>query len=202
MSFILNIILNSYFPYILSLIISFILIYFHFIKKNYKSFLIVLIIFLILLFTNSTLLAYFQYKIWENHPFSKYLLPPYNPASYFLSYSYHHFYKNLIWRIIGGLFILILVQFLNKLFKKSLFYEEEYLIIPSSIILVDFPFNFLIFVSGLLIIMIIHLISFKKEKSKIFEKISLKDYWLFISVLFIILNIIIFKKQIFTSLMP
>jgi hypothetical protein len=190
------IILNKFFPYAISLITSFILLYFHF-KNKTKYFLLTIFIFLFLFFLHCFLLTYFQYKIWQNNPISKYLLPPYLTISYFFSYSYHHFYKNFLWRIISAIFILALVIILNKIFKDSLFYNEEYIIIPSSILLVDFPLNFLIFFSGFLFLLFEHLF-FKK----IYEKISFKDYWIFVSIFFIILNILIIKKNYFLSLMP
>jgi hypothetical protein len=190
------IILNKFFPYALSLITSFILLYFYF-KNKFRYFLLTIFIFLFLFSFHCFLLSYFQYKIWHNHPISKFLLPPYTPFSYFLSYSYHHFYKNFLWRIISAIFILFLVIILNKAFKNSLFYNEEYLIIPSSILLVDFPFNFLIFFSGFLFLLFKHLFL-----RKVYEKISFKDYWIFVSIFFIILNILIVDKNIFISLMP
>ncbi|MGC8981413.1 MAG: hypothetical protein ACP5JU_00465 [Minisyncoccia bacterium] len=190
------IILNKYFPYFLSLITSFILLYFY-LKHKKKYIPLTILIFLTIFFIHIFLLSYFQYKIWQNNPLSKFLLPPYTPISYFLSYSYHHFYKNFIWRIISGIFILSLILFLNKIFKNSLFYEEEYIIVPSVTLLVDFPFSFLIFFSGLSFLLFKHIIS-----KEIYEKISIKDYWIFISIFFIILNMVIFEKGLFISLMP
>lgn len=52
------------------------------------------------------------YNLWKNDPFSKYLLPPYQPVDYFYGYAFSHFWRpniaslasSLIWA--GVLFVL------------------------------------------------------------------------------------------------
>lgn len=176
------------FIHVLSLVLSIILIFFR--NQDKKIWLIVFLIFFLFSLFFSSLESYLQYKIWEYHPLSKFLLPPYQPISYFLSYAYYHFYKEAIWRFLGAFFVFLIIYFLNKIFKEGVFYYDEYYIIPILTSFIDFPLNFFLLVSGLLIIFLWHLIrTIIKKEGGLSEKISLRNYWVFLCIFFIIINI-------------
>lgn len=159
-------------------------------KKPILYWLIALFLFIFLNIFTILLLVWVQYKIWNYHQISKYLLPPYTNIFYFLLYTYHHIYKNFLWSLIGSIFVLMIILVTNSLFKKNLYYPEEIVKIPILAVFLEFPFNFLFFASGLFVIFILHLLNFFIiDRKRIFRKISIKDYWVFLCLFFIILNI-------------
>lgn len=87
------------------------------------------------------------------------------------------------------------MQISHRIFKKTLFYPEEFIKVPILSIFLEFPFQFIFFISGLFLILFIHLSNFFKLKESIFEKISFKDYWPFLSLFFIIFNIYVDFKM-------
>ncbi len=202
------IILLQNFHYYFSLIVCLLLIIFLIIKKfNFKFNAIKLsILILSLFFLQSIFLSYFQYLAFKEHPISKYLLPPYQPLSYFIFYSLYHYFSDFYFRILGGIINLLTVIVLNFLFKKTLFYDDEYRIVFLSSILINFPFNLLIIPLNLLLIFFIHFKNFLFQKQFILEKISTKNYWLFICFFLIIINIIFINdenlKQILFNFKP
>ena len=158
-------------------------------KKPILNWIIAFLCFLAFNLTTILFLTYFQYKIWYFHPVSKFLLPPYTPISYFLSYSYHHFFKEFIWSLVGGLLVFLIMLIVNNIFKKTLFYKEEFIKVPILASFLSFPFNFLFFFSGLILILLIHLFYLIKYRKIIEEKISINKYWVFLALFFIIFNI-------------
>jgi len=139
-------------------------------------------------------LEYVQYIVWASHPISRNLLPPNQSIFYFISYTYHHIYKDFVWRLLGAFWVFLLIYFLNKMFKETLFYEEEYYIIPILTSFIDFPLNFFLIIFGFAIIFFLHILNKLKRKSDFFEKISLKDNWVFIAIFLIIINMIAKNK--------
>lgn len=184
-NFLLSLIIK-HFSLFIALILNIVLIFFS--KKSSFFWLTVFFVFLALNIGFIILLSYFQYKVWQAHPISRYLLPPYTPFFYFLSYSYHHIYKDFLWSLIAAFLILSIMELSHSIFKKSLFYPEELVIVPILSSFLKWPFGFLFFFSGLLFMFFIHLSNLIKSKEKVFEKISLKDYWVFFSLFYIILN--------------
>lgn len=196
-----SLIINQ-FPFFLALILNIVLIAVN--KKSSLYWLIIFFVFLILNIGYIILLLYFQYKIWLSHPISKYLLPPYTPFIYFLSYTYHHIYKDFLWSLIGAFLILLIMEFTHNIFKNSLFYPDEFLRVPILASFLKWPLGILFFISGLLGLLFYHFINAIKFKEKVFEKISLRNYWVFLSLFFIIFNIYIAMKNlnIFDFLRP
>jgi len=189
-----------YFIQVLSLFLSIILIFFR--NKGKIIWLSIFIFFFIISLFYASFKSYLQYKIWEKHPISQYLLPPYQSFFYFLSYSYHHFYKDLIWRFVGAFFVFLIVYFLNILFKETLFYKEEYYIIPILTSFVDFPLNFFLLITGLLAIFLLHIVGIIKKSTTFSEKISLKNYWVFLCIFFIIINIVVKNLNFLEAFKP
>lgn len=157
-------------------------------KKPLLNWFIALFLFIFFNIVTILLLMKIQYQIWLHHPVSKYLLPPYTNISYFFLYTYHHIYKDFLWSLAGGAFVFLVILITNNLFKKTLYYPEEYIKIPILAVFLKFPFNFLFFVMGLFLIFLLHLVNLFKNREKVLEKISIKDYWVFLCLFFIILN--------------
>jgi len=197
---ILNLIINN-FPALLSFVMVLYFIVFN--KKSLAYWFLGFFIFFLFSLIYILTLVYLQYSIWASHPISKYLLPPYRSIFYFVSYTYHHIYKNFLWSLIGAVFVFLILVFTNKIFKNSLYYEDELIKVPILASLMVFPFNFMFFISGLGTIFLLHVISMVKNKNKIFEKISIRDYWVFLALFFIILlNVVNLKNRIFLNFMP
>ncbi|MCS7184068.1 MAG: hypothetical protein NZ866_01830 [Patescibacteria group bacterium] len=180
---------HHYFSLFICLILIFINLFFQKIKINFS---LIIILILSFLFLQALIISYLQYLAFSAHPISKFLLPPYQPLSeYFLNYVIYHYFKESIFRISGGILNLIFVILLNFIFKATLFYKEEYYLIFIGSILVSFPLNIAILPLGLFLILIIHLKRFLIAKNSLFNKISLKNYWLLICFFLIIINIIL-----------
>lgn len=135
----------------------------------------------------SGFLAFSQYKLWQKSAIMKYVLPPYKNMDYFMLYSYHIFFKRIIWRIISAVIIFAFIFILDKMFRGTLFYTEEFLLLPYLAFLIDFPLGFLILPIGLFALLINHIVQSKNEMFLI--KRSFKIYWSYIALLLIIVNI-------------
>ena len=173
-------------------------------KKPILNWIIAFLIFIVFNLLTILLLIYFQFKIWYFHPISRFLLPPYTSITYFISYTYFHFYKEFIWSLMGGFFAFLIMLITNNIFNKTLFYPDEFIKVPILSSFLTFPFNFLFFISGLFLILIIQLFNLVKDKKMIKEKVSIKDFWVFIALFFIIFNIY-FKMnppKLFFEFMP
>jgi len=69
--------------------------------------------------------------------------------------------------------------------------------VPILTSLIDFPLNFFLLISGFLVIFLWHLIRIISKLSISSEKISLKNYWVFLCIFFIIINITMKNKLYF-----
>lgn len=104
--------------------------------KYLKLFLITLISFVFLFAFLKTVVNYF---VWLNDPLSKNLLPPYTPISYFLRYSFQHYFFSAIVTIIFASLIFWLIIKFNKKFEEKFFYEEEPYLASIGILLTGWP---------------------------------------------------------------
>lgn len=177
-----------------------------FILKNKKVNLIKVSIFILFIFLlQGIIMSYFQYLSFNNK-LGKYLLPPYQSINYFIGYVFYHYFKDLFLRLIIALINLLIIIWLNFLFKQSLFYKKEYKLIFLCSILVAYPLNTLILPIGFLLILIIHIKNLILNRKSISEKINLKNYWLFIAFFLIIISIKIinsdFLKDYLFNFMP
>ena len=85
------------------------------------------------------LLAYVQYRTWNNNPVGKFLLPPYQSWAYFIKYSSIEFFAPYI---VSGLIAVIVVGsvvWLNNRFDRRFFYSDEYLLIGINTLVVGHP---------------------------------------------------------------
>ncbi|MDI6717879.1 MAG: hypothetical protein QMD86_02470 [Patescibacteria group bacterium] len=110
-----------------------------------------------------------QYYDWRKSDLSKFLLPPYQPIEYFISYSFKHFWLNYILAIIAAFIFYSIMKFFEKK-NTRLFNEGEIelgtlmpLILGWNYFLVFIPVCFAVF----LIVSIIKKIIFKENYSTI-----------------------------------
>ncbi|MEK7673982.1 MAG: hypothetical protein AAB371_02190 [Patescibacteria group bacterium] len=129
----------------------------------------------------------------------KYAIPPYDGLGYFLVYSYHLFFKKILWRVVSAVSVLTLIFIFNKLFKSSLFYSEEFYLLTYLGFLIEFPLGLFLLPIGLLILMFAHLLQPKKALS---TKYSFKHYWSYAAILIIIINITLTYAGIIYKIQP
>ena len=197
----------DYYFFISVLFLLFITIfYFLKIEENKKNkiylFLFYLTLFFFILW--SLFLSYNQYLIWKNHPLSKFLLPPYQKIDYFIGYAYFHFWRDLVFRLIGVLIILLLMNFLNFVFNRDIFYDDEKILIPYFALFFRFPYNTLFLFIGffaLFSIIFIKNILFSQRLSSTFY-FSFRNYWLYLAILLLILQPLILSNYKFLKYTP
>jgi len=149
----------------------------------------------------SLFLSYAQYLIWENHPFSKYLLPPYQEIDYYLGYAYFHFWMDFVFRLIGVLIIILLMNFLNFIFHRDIFYEDEKILVPYFSLFFRFPYNALFLVIGFFVLFLIIIIkSFKIEVQD--RRFSFRNYWHYLALLLFFLQPFILSNYKFLKYSP
>ena len=73
------------------------------------------------------LLTYATYSLWQAALPSKYLLPPYQPISYFLQYSMIHFFASFFLALGVGIIVCAVLFFLNS--------RRPHLLMPSDLAL-------------------------------------------------------------------
>lgn len=81
-----------------------------------------------------------QFYVWKyGGGFSQYLMPPYQPITYFLGYSWQHYIMlPFIGLLVSGLLVLYF-WVLNKIFKKQYLDFEDMLILVSGALIVGWP---------------------------------------------------------------
>jgi hypothetical protein len=156
----------------------------------------------------SLFLSLAQYFVWKNHQFSKYLLPPYQKIDYYLSYVYFHFWRDFIFRLIGVLIIILLMNFLNFVFRRDIFYDDEKILVPYFSLFFPFPYNTLFlfigfFVLFLLITIKTITINLRTSDVRRFQKRgSFKQYWLYLALILFILQPFLLSNYEFLKYTP
>jgi len=102
-------------------------------------FLVFFIFFLLLTFLNSELL-FSQYQLWQKNELTRYFLPPYQGFRYLFFYGLKNIYGKYLFSLLAALIIWLLTFLLNRFFQFKFFYQEEGLLIASSIFLIGYPF--------------------------------------------------------------
>lgn len=167
--------------------------------KIYKfTFLLILIIYL----SYSFYLTKLQYQIWKAHPLSKFLLPPYQDISYFLSYSLFHYFRDLYFRILGSLFVILLLFFINFTLKRDVFYDEEKILLPLLSLFFFFPYNFLFIILGFFMLLLIIMLKVLLNKKHISQYHSFKNYWLVLVLILYLLQPIFLTNYHFLKYKP
>jgi hypothetical protein len=155
-------------------------------------------LFLIAIFSNfifSIFLGYNLYLLWKDHPLSKYLV---QNKDYFFGYIYFHFFRDLIFRLIGILIVIFLMIFLNFVFKRDIFYDEEKILIPFLSLLFHFPYNALFIVLGF-VFLFLGILIFNLSKS---ERFSFKNYWIFLALILFLLQPLFLSNYEFLKYTP
>ncbi|MER3406867.1 MAG: hypothetical protein C4278_00320 [Patescibacteria group bacterium] len=160
--------------------------------KREKIFKLILFFLLIFYFLYSSFLLIIQYYVWKNSPFSKYLLPPYLPITYFLSYSLFMFFRDFFFRIIGLFLIILIANLIIFILKRDPFYEDEKPIIYLCSMLLSFPYNFFFIFLSFFILLLMGILSWKIK-----EYISFRNFWLILINLLLILEPFVFSNFTF-----
>jgi hypothetical protein len=168
-------------------------------KKN-KIYLILFYLTIFFFILWSLFLSLAQYLIWKNNQFSKYLLPPYQKIDYYLSYAYFHFWRDFIYRLIGVLIIMLLMNFLNFVFRRDIFYDDEKILVPYLSLFFRFPYNALFLLIGFFALFLIILIfNFPSITS---YRYSFRQYWLYLALILFLLQPFILSNYEFLKYTP
>lgn len=105
--------------------------------KMHKWFFVALVAFL---FSRALLLTFLQYLVWSSGPPSSYFLPPHQPISYFLGYSFIHYFATIL---LTGFFVMFLAGFffifrrVARISWEGSFWKtgEEYIFLSGAFIL-------------------------------------------------------------------
>jgi hypothetical protein len=107
-----------------------------------------------------------QYFVWESNSFSRFFLPPYQPWSYFLSYSFFHFFLADIISLCLALFFYAIFKVFKK-YKPQFISESELDLLFLGSLLIASP-KILFFIALLLFLSILsslfNLLVFKKSE--------------------------------------
>lgn len=150
----------------------------------------------------SLLLIFLQYQVWKNHPLSRYLLPPYQEIYYFLSYSFFHYLRDFYFRLVGTLVSIGIFFFISFILKRDPFYEEEKILVLLLSLFFSFPYNFLFIILGFFVLLLIIMLKIVLNKGSFFEYYSLKNYWLFLALIFFLLQPIFLTNYQFLKFKP
>lgn len=82
-----------------------------------------------------------QYYAWsqDGNGIGQYLLPPYQPISYFLGYSWQHFIFSPVIGVVVSFLIVAYFGLLNRFFKRQYLDFEDTLILMSGAMIVGWP---------------------------------------------------------------
>jgi len=168
-------------------------------KKN-KIYLILFYLTIFFFILWSLFLSLAQYFVWKNNQFSKYLLPPYQKIDYYLSYAYFHFWRDFIYRLIGVLIIMLLMNFLNFVFRRDIFYDDEKILVPYLSLFFRFPYNaFFLLIGFFALFLIILIFNFPFITS---NRYSFKQYWLYLALILFLLQPFILSNYEFLKYTP
>ncbi len=128
-----------------------------------------------------------QYVVWENHPVSKFLLPPYQGIGYFLRYSIFWYFTAHIISLLFSVAFIKLAKRYNKKFEEKFFYPEEYYLGALAIFLSGFPgiFIYIIFLFFASILGSLTLNRFSTIKG---ERMSFYYLWIPVAIFVIIIS--------------
>jgi len=133
-------------------------------------------------FLFNTALTFTQYFIWHRDTFGHFFLPPYQPWSYFISYTFMHFWLSDILALISaGAFYLIL-ELYRKL-RSDVIKKDELNLILIACLLLGWP-RLILFIPLFLVLAVIHtalnLVFFKKPGISLFPVIFISLITLFL----------------------
>lgn len=169
-------------------------------KKNLFYFILLLSILVFIIW--SFVLSFWQYLIWKNNSFSKYLLPPYQNINYFLNYVYFHFWRDLFFRILSLFLILIFLKIINFIFKRDIFYDDEKILIIQLALFFVFPINILFVYFSFFLLLLIIGASIIIKKIPLNMKYSFKNYWLITAWIILLIEPLLINNNYFLKFKP
>ncbi len=95
--------------------------------------------------------SYLQYSFWQGSEMTRYLLPPYQSISYFISYVGVRFFGPWFLALLASFLISGAVRFLNKKFEERFFEDEEIRLIALGIFLTGYP-GFIFYLVSILVV--------------------------------------------------
>lgn len=114
-------------------------------------------------------LSILQYFIWQNSPFSRFFLPPYQPISYFFGYVFLHFWLAAILTLVCSLAFYLFFKLVRK-YRHDVISQKELPLVLLVSLLVGWP-NFVVLLPTFfilaLIFSLINLLVFKKNNSSL-----------------------------------
>lgn len=115
----------------------------------------------------AVLLTYATYSLWSYTVPSKYLLPPYQPISYFLQYSFFHFFISFFLALALG-FVVGGILFFLKFRRPDLLMPGDLALFVTGVLLVRWPMALLyigaLFLGGILLLLLQRYIIRGEEK--------------------------------------
>lgn len=110
-----------------------------------------------------------QYITWQSSDFSRFFLPPHTPLSYFIRYSFFHFWLANIISVMCSFGFFFIFKLIKK-YRTEIISDQELLLILLSSLLVGWP-KFVIFVplflAVALIFTLINLLIFRRAKNNL-----------------------------------
>ena len=143
------------------------------------------------------ILSVLQYLLWLAHPLMRFVLPPHGSMMYVLLYSYHIFFKQILWRIVGATVLLFIMEQLNRMKQQSLFYSDEIATVSFLALLIDFPLHLLLLPLGFLGILMVHV-----RAKAVKEKASFQPYWKYAGGALLLINIYVNIFNLYIILQP
>lgn len=159
-------------PFIIFLLLLIYLTRTYFLKRDQLAKVATIVFITVFLTTIYKILAssLLQYYWWANSGgLSEYLLPPHQPITYFLRYSWQHFILSPIIGIVVAFLIAAYFLLLNRIFKKQYVDFEDMLILVSGAMIVGWP-NLVIYIGiafSLTIFRIFYLFYIKREMKRV-----------------------------------
>lgn len=171
-------------------------------KKKNKIYFFLLVLVFITFSLWSLFLSWKQYLLWEQHPVSKYLLPPYQNINYFLEYSYFRFWRDFFYRVLGVFLIFLFFRFLNLIFRRDIFYDDEKIIVLFFGLFFFFPYNLLIIFLSFLILLIIIAIKVFKDRKNLNNYFDFRRYWLLLAWFVFLIQPLLLSQYRFLKFKP
>ncbi len=128
-------------------------------------------------------LSWYIYHSWQTGDVEKFLLPPHQPITYFLKYSFMLFFSQYVVSFLISLVALGATLFLNKKYEGRFFESEEPFLFATGLLLAGHPGWIIFLVALLLSTIVFSLTQLKKD-----TRTSLYFLWMPAAVASIVLN--------------
>lgn len=159
------------------------------------------VLFLVFLnFGKAVFLVVAQYLIWQKSDISRFLLPPYQPFSYFFNYVSYRFLLPFFFPLGVALAFYFLTKLFNRVFKERLFYPQEPLFIFYGIILVGHPLWILYIFLVIFLAILLYLFGLIFKKIKFGELFSLSPLWLILAFFILLFQQYLLKLPLINNL--